>query len=199
MQLHNLFPIPVAFFETDLITDEVLEFVNQLEQRQNQGNTTSTDNFILNNPEFETIKNFIKLSLQEYLAATINPKENIKLNITQSWINYSEPGQYHHKHSHPNSLISGVLYLSSSNEDKIYFYRGGYQQLKIPPLDWNMYNSESWWFEANSGKLVLFPSSLEHMVPQVAPPGPRISLSFNTFPRGVLGDQTELTQLDLRR
>ena len=199
MQLHNLFPTPVGFFETDLITDKVLEFVNQLEQRKNQGNTTSTDNFILNNPEFETIKNFIKLSLQEYLAATINPKENIKLNITQSWINYSEPGQYHHKHSHPNSLISGVLYLSSSNEDKIYFYRGGYQQLKIPPLDWNMYNSESWWFEANSGKLVLFPSSLEHMVPQVAPPGPRISLSFNTFPRGVLGAQTELTQLDLRR
>jgi len=62
-----------------------------------------------------------------------------------------------------------------------------------------MYNSESWWFEANRGKLIVFPSYLEHMVPQVAPPGPRISLSFNTFPLGLLGSQQELTQLDLRR
>ena len=199
MQLHNLFPTPVGFFETDLITDELLEFVNELPQRQNQGNMTSIDSYVLNNKEFEAIKDFIDLSLSEYLEQTINPKESIDLTITQSWINYSEPGQFHHKHAHPNSLVSGVLYLTSSSEDKIYFYRGGYQQLKIPPLAWNMYNSESWWFEANSGKLVLFPSYLEHMVPQVAPPGPRISLSFNTFPLGILGSQTELTQLDLRR
>ena len=199
MQLHNLFPTPVGFFETDLIDETLLDFVNQLEQRANQGNTTSTDSYVLNNPEFEAIKSFIDSSLNEYLEQTINPKEPIDLTITQSWINYSEPGQFHHKHAHPNSLVSGVLYLTSSSEDKIYFYRGGYQQLKIPPLAWNMYNSESWWFEANSGKLVLFPSYLEHMVPQVAPPGPRISLSFNTFPLGLLGSEQELTQLDLRR
>ena len=199
MQLHNLFPTPVGFFETDLIDETLLDFVNSLEQRANQGNTTSTDNYVLNNPEFEPVKDFIDSSLGEYLEQTINPKENINLTITQSWINYSQPGQYHHKHAHPNSWISGVLYLASSSEDKIYFYRSGYQQLKVPPLAWNMYNSESWWFEANSGKLVVFPSSLEHMVPQVAPPGPRISLSFNTFPLGLLGSEQELTQLDLRR
>jgi len=199
VQLHNLFPTPVGFFETDLIDETLLDFVNQLEQRQNQGNMTSTDSYVLNNPEFEPVKDFIDSSLQEYLEQTINPKENINLTITQSWINYSLPGQYHHKHAHPNSLVSGVLYLASSEQDKIYFYRSGYQQLKVLPLDWNMYNSESWWFEANSGKLVVFPSHLEHMVPQVAPPGPRISLSFNTFPLGVLGSKEELTQLDLRR
>lgn len=199
MQLHNLFPIPVGFFETDLIDETLLDFVNSLEKRANQGNTTSIDNYVLNNPEFETIKDFIDLSLDEYLQQTINPKESIDLTITQSWINYSQPGQFHHKHAHPNSLISGVLYLASSQEDKIYFYRSGYQQLRVLPLAWNMYNSESWWFEANRGKLIVFPSYLEHMVPQVAPPGPRISLSFNTFPLGLLGSQQELTQLDLRR
>jgi hypothetical protein len=31
--------------------------------------------------------------------------------VTQSWLNWTKPGQWHHKHSHPNSLYSGVLYL----------------------------------------------------------------------------------------
>jgi hypothetical protein len=32
--------------------------------------------------------------------------------ITQSWLNYTETNQYHHKHEHPNSLVSGVFYVN---------------------------------------------------------------------------------------
>jgi hypothetical protein len=90
-----------------------------------------------------------------------------------------------------------VFYVETNPDDRIYFYRGGYQQIKFPPEQWNLYNSESWWFEATTGMLILFPSSLEHMVPNVQGSTTRISLSFNTFPVGTVGEKTQLTGLEL--
>ena len=94
--------------------------------------------------------------------------------------------------------MSGVFYVQADKaKDKIYFYRNGYQQIKFPPSDWNVWNSESWWFEVGSCDLVLFPSSLTHMVPTVESEQTRISLSFNTFPVGNVGEEMDLTGLQL--
>jgi uncharacterized protein (TIGR02466 family) len=112
-------------------------------------------------------------------------------------VNYSEPGQYHHKHAHPNSFVSGVFYIQTNPNDKIFFYRDGYSQIKFPPAEWNSWNSESWWFEAITGRLILFPSSLTHMVPTVEGEDVRVSLSFNTFPAGTVGEEMDLTGLKL--
>lgn len=198
MNIHNLFPTPVGFFDIGReLTDEELVFVRELETRLNTGNTVSTDHFVLRNPSMTSLRSFIEDSVSEYFKSTINPKHNVSLRITQSWCNYSERGQYHHKHAHPNSFISGVFYLQTNPDDRIYFYRDGWQQIKFPPESWNAYNSESWWFEALAGRLILFPSSLIHMVPVINGEKVRISLSFNTFPVGSIGDEIDLTALKL--
>jgi uncharacterized protein (TIGR02466 family) len=198
LSIHNLFPTAVGFAELNRpLSDEELFFVRQLETRQNTGNTTSTDNFVLRSPVLTSLRSFIEDSVAEYFKATTNPKHDVTLRVTQSWVNYSEPGQYHHKHAHPNSFISGVFYIQTNPNDKIYFYRSGWQQIKFPPAEWNTYNSESWWYEAVAGKLILFPSSLEHMVPTVEGDVVRISLSFNTFPVGMVGEEVDLTALRL--
>jgi len=152
---------------------------------------------VLRDPALTSLRSFIEDSVSDYFKNTVNPKHNVSLRVTQSWCNYSEPGQYHHKHAHPNSYISGVFYVQTNADDKIYFYRDGWQQIKFPPEQWNPYNSESWWFEATAGKLILFPSSLTHMVPEVKGDDVRISLSFNTFPVGVVGEEMDLTGLKL--
>ncbi len=198
MNLHNLFPTPVGFADLGReLTDEEMFFVRELETRPNMGNTTSTDNFVLRNPAMTSLRSFIEDSVAEYFKATVNPKHNVSLRITQSWCNYSEQGQYHHKHAHPNSYISGVFYLQTNPDDRIYFYKDGWQQIKFPTDNWNAYNSESWWFEAFTGRLILFPSSLTHMVPTVQGEQTRISLSFNTFPVGTVGEEMDLTGLKL--
>lgn len=69
--------------------------------------------------------------------------------------------------------------------------------IKLPPEQWNVWNSESWWFEAGTGTLILFPSSLTHMVQAVEGEQTRISLSFNTFPVGLVGEEIDLTGLKL--
>lgn len=197
--IQNLFPIPVGFYKLDRdLTTKELSFIKGQKTRSNTGNTTSVDNVILRNKSMTKLRDFVETSIADYFKSVHNPKHNVNLRITQSWCNYTEPGQYHHKHAHPNSFVSGVFYPQANKEtDKIYFYRSGFQMIKFPPENWNVYNSDSWWFEVGQGDLILFPSSLEHMVETVKGDQTRISLAFNTFPVGNIGEELGLTQLTI--
>jgi uncharacterized protein (TIGR02466 family) len=196
--MENLFPIPIGFFKYDGEVDT--DFLASQPQRPNDGNTSSEDKYLLKQKKLLNLRQFIEKSLHEYFMATFCPKNDTRLKITQSWLNWTKPKQYHHKHAHPNSLISGVYYVNArKNSDKIFFYRDEYQQIKFPPAEWNPYNSESWWYSVGTGDLVLFPSSLTHMVQPVEGEDTRISLAFNTFPIGVIGDENELTALQLEK
>jgi len=198
VNLHGIFPTPVGRFELGReFTTEEAEFCLGQEQRGNEGNMTSVNNYVLRHDSLTGLKTFIDACVDEYVKATYAPKYDVSMRVTQSWFNYTKPGQWHHKHAHPNSFISGVLYMKAV-KDKIYFYRDGYQTIKLPTDNWNLYNSESWWFEAETGGLVLFPSSLTHMVQTVTGDDTRISLAFNTFPVGYVGDEQSLTGLHLK-
>ena len=192
MRVENLFPTPVAFWNLN-ITEEEKAFIRNLEQRPNQGNTTSKNNYLLD--KLPRIKGFVNHCLDEYMTAIYAPKHEVKPYITQSWANYTKPGQFHHKHAHPNSFISGCVYIAAKG-DKIFFYKDGYQQIKLPTENYNPYNSESWWFEVNEGDVILFPSSLTHMV-QTVDGEERISIAFNTFLKGTIGGADDLTELEI--
>lgn len=196
--MENLFPIPIGFFKYEGELDK--DFLVDQPQRPNDGNTSSEDKYLLKHKKLLSLRQFIEKSLHEYFMATYCPKNDAHLKITQSWLNWTKPGQHHHKHAHPNSLISGCYYVNAHKEsDKIFFYREGYQRIKFPPAEWNAYNSESWWYPVGTGDLVLFPSSLTHMVQPVEGEDTRISLAFNTFPIGMIGDENELTALHLEK
>jgi uncharacterized protein (TIGR02466 family) len=195
----NLFPTPIGKFVLDRpFTDAELDYIKGLETRPNQGNTTSTDNTLFNNEEMSDLAKFCQESVDAYFDEIYAPKHDVKLRVTQSWANYTKPGEYHHKHEHPNSFVSGVLYINAdATKDKIYFYKNGYQQLKMPTEKFNLYNSESWWFEVGTCDLFLFPSGTTHMVQTTETDDTRISISFNTFPKGYIGDDLDLTGLHL--
>jgi len=194
---HSLFPTAVTFFQYKGITEKEIKFITEQKTRDNTGNTTSIDNNILNNKEMKKLKQFIEKSVKEYFKNTYQPKNNVEPYITQSWCNYTKEGQFHHKHAHPNSFISGVFYVQADKtKDKIYFYKEEYKQIKIPAKEYNLFNSESWWFETGTNDLVIFPSNLIHMVEKVVGKE-RISLSFNTFLKGYIGEDTELTGLHI--
>ena len=197
--VHNLFPTPVGMYKLERdLTEKELSFIKGQETRPNMGNVTSVDNAILRNTEMTKLRDFLETSVADYFKTIYSPKHDVNLRITQSWCNYTEPGQWHHKHAHPNSFISGVLYPQANKEtDKIYFYKDGWQQLKTPTEEFNPYNSDSWWMEAYTGRMFIFPSNLTHMVETVQGTDQRISLSFNTFPVGEFGDAQSLTGLTL--
>lgn len=198
MNIQNLFPTPVGMIDLDRsLTKKELSFILKQDKRPNMGNKTSINHTLLKSAPLTALRSWLEDQVQEFFKITVNPKQDVSLKITQSWANYSEPGQFHHKHEHPNSFISGIFYVQTNLSDKVYFFNDKYQQIKFPPENWNIWNSESWWYEAVAGRLILFPSSLTHMVPLVEGDQTRISISFNTFPVGVIGDEMNLTELKL--
>jgi uncharacterized protein (TIGR02466 family) len=199
MNLIGLFSTPVGeFFYDKEFTDEQKKFLLEQKQKQNEGNTTSKFRKILDDECVKDLREFVDKAIAEYLANTHAPKFDVKMQITQSWMNYTQPGQYHHKHAHPNSLISGVFYVNADPEkDKIYFFKDGYERIKLETENWNAFNSESWWIPVATNKLILFPSNFTHMVQTVEAQETRVSLSFNTFPKGYVGNDDTLTGLHL--
>ena len=199
MNTHNLFPTAVTYFDFgSKLTDLELKFITEQETRNNDGNTTSINNNLFESAELAEVARFCEESLQQYFKEVYAPKHDVIPYITQSWANYTKKGQWHHKHEHPNSFISGVFYVQAQKDiDKIYFYKIGYQQIKLPTDNYNLYNSDSWWLGVETGQLILFPSHLTHMVQTVQTDETRISISFNTFLKGYIGNDMELTGLHL--
>ena len=202
--IQNIFPTPIYTTKIDRgFTKQELNFVEQQKKHctNNQGNINTKDNYILNRKEFKNIKKFLDKHCKDYLDTIICPKNNIELYITQSWLNYTETNQYHHRHEHPNSVVSGVLYFDSDvKNDKILFsHSKGYQQIK-PEIDkekFNLWNSETWFFPVETGNLFMFPSSTTHQVETKKGNNTRISLAFNTFYKGSVGSNPQLTELIL--
>ena len=201
--INNIFPIPVYMTEMDRpFTKQELNFVKEQKKHcdKNAGNIKTKDTYILNRNEFKNIKKFLNKHCKNYLNTVICPKNNVELYITQSWLNYTEADQYHHKHSHPNSVVSGVLYFDSDIEkDKILFSKSDSPQIK-PTIDntkFNLWNSETWFFPVETGRLIMFPSSTIHQVEIKKGNNTRVSLAFNTFYKGTFGSNPELTELIL--
>jgi uncharacterized protein (TIGR02466 family) len=198
--IHGIFPTPLIFTNIEReFTKEELEFFDEQSKTtfKNEGNVTSLDNYLMRYDPMTTIKQEITSALQLYLDEVIKPKDDVKPYITQSWLNYTAENQHHHKHAHPNSFLSGVMYVNADPEkDKITFFNDSmYKQIKLFPKEWNLYNAESWYFTVKPGDIVIFPSSLIHMVEQKAGNNIRTSLAFNSFLRGAIGDKQSLTEL----
>jgi len=189
--VHGLFPTPVLFakFHRDW-TKEEKEFFEETAKSttQNTGNKTSSDRYVLDHPAMKEIRDHYQFYLNYYMEKIYAPKYSVETYITQSWMNYTDTGQFHHKHAHPNSWLSGCIYVNTDKEkDRITFYKEGYNRINLPTENFNPYNSESWW-----------PSYLTHMVEQTTSNDTRVSIAINTFLKGYIGDEHSLTGLHLK-
>ena len=199
--IHHLFPTPIYCSNLERnFTPLELNFVNKNKKDtyKNQGNITSNNKYILNEKPFLNIKKELSLRVKEYFEKIYCSSDNFTPYITQSWLNYTEKNQYHHKHAHPNSLVSGVMYINSDEKyDKIKFFNDTYHRLTLSVKKYNLFNSSSWAFSIKTGDILLFPSSLIHMVETKEGNNTRISLAFNVFVKGTIGTPDRLTELIL--
>lgn len=201
MITHTLFPTAVTFetLEREFTQEEKAFFEKISKDTRNiMGNSTSNNTYVLNEPEMVDLKSFIEQGVAKYISTICQLTDGHQIEVTQSWINYTEKGQFHHKHKHTNSFLSGVFYINAKKElDKIQFFKDVYQQIKPEVKEFNVFNSDAWFFSVESMQLVLFPSSLEHMVQTVENDETRVSLAFNTFFKGTIGSAKGLTELKI--
>ena len=196
----GLFPIPVRKINLgrELSFDENNFIINQYKDPRGEKwalqskNTKMLEDNILTN-----LKIFFDKSLNDFFQELFDPATNVSLRITQSWANYSTIGRSHQKHTHPNSVISGVFYVDTNeNSDKIFFHRDKpIIPYPIQTKEYNAWNADECWLPSEKGTLLLFPSTLHHRVDPVVGEKERISISFNSFFSGEIGDASKLTQL----
>ena len=203
--IHGIFPTPVYVIKRDsnLTPKEETEIRKIVKEGmyKSLGNSYSNNSYIFND-KLKNIKQFCEQQLKIYVKEVINPKEELDFYITQSWLNITKPGEFHHEHSHQNSIISGVFYISTEEDDKITFSDVNAKLkefISFEKEEFNIWNSSSWFFPVNNNELVLFPSWLNHKVDRnEKATTDRISISFNTFARGTFGSRKDLTELVLK-
>lgn len=179
--LWPLFSKPV--FKTHLDVSGV--DLSNIKWAKNYQNFISTDQEVLNDPAYEKLLQGISAGISEYFYGIMGARHDVELFVTESWFNKTEKGQTHHRHWHPNSLLSGVVYLQSEGDTgRIKFITSQYDTIEYNINEPNLYNSRSWSVTPEAGSMVIFPSNVEHLVEEYQSDTPRISLAFNTFVRG---------------
>jgi uncharacterized protein (TIGR02466 family) len=199
VKLFTIFPTVVSMHSLGRgLTMEELACVYEQEKAQNMHNEITVNDQLLDDPRMAGLGQFVQACLDEHIASVYSPAYDTTLFVTQSWANYTEPGKQHQKHAHANSFISGVFYVQAErNCDEVIFYRPGPSQMTIDPAPGNTLNAHSWGFDVEAGQLILFPSHMEHMVPPTKSSRTRVSIAFNTFIRGTMGNRTGRTHLRL--
>jgi uncharacterized protein (TIGR02466 family) len=204
----KIFPIfPIYYYRStigrDFINDDEKSIISFHSNNVlgGVGNHISVEKNVLDkHKELNYIKNKVNGCIGDYVKTIIDPKYECQFYITQSWLNYTNTGEYHKKHNHQNSIISGVVYLNAKKEyDNIVFYKEiNPAQFYTPPKKYNEFNAESWEVPVNTGDIIIFPSSLTHEVKLTTADHTRISLAFNVFLRGNLGEYNNATFLHLK-
>ena len=120
----------------------------------------------------------------------IYQKENLSMKpvLGNMWANVNYPKCYNRPHIHPNSLFSGVYWVTApknSGNLMIYDPRPGIQMAmpnrkegKLPPELWREVH-----YEPRAGTCIMFPSWLWHEVKPNQSNDIRISVSFNFLQR----------------
>jgi uncharacterized protein (TIGR02466 family) len=201
MNIVDIFSTPLGIFNLkENLNKEQLDFINKqkIKSKKSFGNNISLDNYVLDNSILFDLKKNIEFKVKEYFQSTYNNDE-VTTYITQSWLNFTEEEQFHHEHYHSNSIISGVYYINADpNFDSIQFKKNReYSCIKIEPKILNVYNCSNVNFNVKSNDLILFPSSVTHSVVNKKGNNLRVSLAFNVFVKGNIGEKIKLNYLKL--
>ena len=192
MQINNIFSSFVAIDTLHNIDNEtIINYILDLKSKskgKNQSNKVGwqSENLDISLPIFNTLFTEINNRAQ-HIHNTIGLKQNLENKLDTAWANINANGGYNVQHRHMNACFSGTYYLrgvESGAEGNIVF--------KNPvELDYHMHptatvetytnvNSGSYNLSPEKGKLILFPSWLDHYVEPNLTNENRITLSFDT-------------------
>lgn len=199
MLVYSLFPTAVTMSRID-VDPEMTSFSLLQKMKENYGNDTSVNSKILEEDIFAKTKELILEEIASYVKNIYKPKNDVEVYITQSWLNITKPGGFHHMHNHTNSFLSGVLYLQAGrNYDGISFYDPMDDQIVLATEAYTPFNGAGYRIHVGTGDLVIFPSWLWHSVDKIGSDRSdlRISIAFNTFVRGKISDEESMTGLTI--
>ena len=193
IRIHKFFPVPV--FEQKLenykeLNPQLENFIYDLKKNNPEGQKRSNAggwhspffNINESEPVKKLISSFTK-SLPEIMTEHMGWRINRdKITILDMWSVVNKKNTFNVQHSHPNSLLSAAYYVKAKkNSGNIKFFDP--KEMKTmyhPPIQkFNEISAEIIKIEPEEGKLLLFPSYLNHAVEENLSDEDRIVISFN--------------------
>lgn len=193
VEISGLFPVPFMRVHGQLDDKRVAALLDAFDDDHSERNvrTSLLSHSAVQDPEsdpvFSEISALVRPRLVQFGALMFG--EDLDWFVKEMWMNRLRTGGQQSVHSHANSFISGVIYLTGSDPSaRTTFYRnmGGRDFAfanEHPDTRPGPFNAPKWSVpETAPGDMVLFPSYLLHEVPTNDGPD-RYSLAFNAVPR----------------
>jgi hypothetical protein len=193
--IEHILPIslPCFWLPQNLLEDTLIK-VKKLQFKTNQTNQVSVKSLNCD-LDFEKLHFFLNKCLVDVIDFFDFPFE--RLVITESWANKAIKGESHHYHKHPNSLISGIVYLTSHKSAGTYFADRDIWKDNLFYYGFDGDRTQD--IKARAGKIIIFPSRLAHGAFSLEEDNEeRYTISFNVFPTGKIGIFTSGLLLDTK-
>src|SRR5262245_5585708 len=190
--VEGLFPVPVMRVEQLLDNDLIAQLTSEIVE---SGTVANAKSDALSHTEImspRARKSFVRAGkliqpkLVEFGALLFG--EDLDWSIKEIWVNLLETGGQQSVHTHANSFVSGVLYLTTPHPSaRLVFHKslGGTDFIfanQNRNARFGPFNGAKFMMpQVLAGDLVLFPSYLLHEVP-VNRGERRISVAFNAIP-----------------
>lgn len=197
----NLFSFPAyeMFITDDDLLNTIHNDVKLLEVSNNQNNSISRYNDEELNFSFYNQELFSWIQKGLDYIKTINYNDSIDLKITECWATKTGKFQKHHTHTHPNSIISGILYLTDHPSAGTQFFLpspwhwiDSFMKIGKDSASTNVMTTVS----PKKGKIIFFPSNLQHNTLPNLTSTTRYTIAFNTFISGTIGRPSSLLKMD---
>ena len=200
IERNDFFPTCVYKFQHEFVENELEKMIKHIDDKswsirneervkrtgsQTQDELHKTDTFSNITNTIIKVSRYI-LDDQEYMG---------DIEITNMWGNILSPQEQraHRPHAHSNNFLSGVFYLKTSpNTSPIHFFDPRPQASVFVPRkkEYTTQNSDGTSFVSETGSGVIFPSWLQHWVPETK--DERISIAWNAIVRGKYGEPNTL-------
>ena len=185
----GLFPTPLMKLDGFLGQELIEEFTSTGISLQRQAN--SATDLLSHTQMIDPQEHQASLQLSEMVAPQLIKfgellfAESLNWAIKEIWLNVLEPGGSQFMHTHANSFISGIVYITKPHPSANTVFRkttGGGEFIFKNDVPIDHYSSDTWVLpDVEPGDMVLYPSHLLHGVPPNEGDR-RITLAFNAIP-----------------
>ena len=184
-----IFPTPIHQFDVNgfsEIKDELIDYAYDYKKKDPKGVSLSNRGG-WQSEGFEIINedDVLQLFLINCLSNFPPIKESVELR-GYAWININKPGDYNIKHVHPTNNLSGVLWIKclENSGDIVFDSPNNFESFlenKSYDDDFKKSNfiDDSYHCYPTEGRMIVFPSHLQHHVQENKSNEDRISVSFN--------------------
>lgn len=185
----GIFPTPVMKIDRLLPAGLVGELVDRalLHARdQNSGTDLLSHTQMIDPGSSEDYKRLSELVAQHLVNfGELLFAEKLNWLVKEAWMNVLETGGSQFMHTHANSFVSGIVYLTAPHASANTVFRkttGGGEFIFKNDVPLDHYSSDTWILsDVAPGDLLLYPSHLSHGVPPNEGER-RITLAFNAIP-----------------